>query len=206
MHRGARAQPGRPPPPRHGADATHVGRERGVCGCCTVLPDGQPVHSSLLFAVQADGAEVLTVEGLSRKVELHPLQQAFREELALQCAACMEGMMHLAARGLRLDQAELRLRNLLRRHEFPYTSVTKNLYNSGSYAECLEVLLEKSGYAALRGEQAALRERGICRGTGLCCFIEITGPGAPFYGMGGAPISGQDGTTVRVDPSSSRPP
>src|SRR3990172_7631575 len=116
-------------------------------------------------------------------------------------AACMDGMLDLAARGLGLDPAEVRLRNLLRRHEFPYTSITGNLYDSGSYAECLEVLLERTGYAELRREQAVLRDRGIHRGIGLCCFIEITGPGAQFYGMGGAPISGQDGTTVRGEPS-----
>jgi len=116
-------------------------------------------------------------------------------------AACMDGMMDIAARGLGLDPAEIRLRNLLRRHEFPYTSITGNLYDSGSYAECLETLLEEADYAALRREQAALRERGVHRGIGLCCFIEITGPGAQFYGMGGAPISGQDGTTVRVEPT-----
>ena len=116
-------------------------------------------------------------------------------------AGCMDGMLDLAARSLSLDPADVRLRNLLRRPEFPYTSITGNLYDSGSYAECLEVLLEKSGYAALRGEQAALRQKGVHRGIGLCCFIEITGPGAQFYGMGGAPISGQDGTTVRVEPT-----
>jgi len=116
-------------------------------------------------------------------------------------AACMDGIVDLAAAGLGLDPAEIRLRNLLRRHEFPYTSITGNLYDSGSYAECLEALMERSGYAALRQEQAHLRERGIYRGIGLCCFIEITGPGAQFYGMGGAPISGQDGTTVRLEPT-----
>ncbi len=116
-------------------------------------------------------------------------------------AACMDGMLDLASRGLGLDPAEIRLRNLLRQPEFPYTSITGNLYDSGSYAECLEVLLEHAGYAALRRDQAALRERGVHHGIGLCCFIEITGPGAQFYGMGGAPISGQDGTTVRVEPT-----
>ena len=116
-------------------------------------------------------------------------------------AACIDGMLDLAARGLGLDPAEIRLRNLLRRHEFPYTSITGNLYDSGSYAESLETLLEKAGYADLRREQAALRGRGVHRGIGLCCFIEITGPGAQFYGVGGAPISGQDGTTVRVEPT-----
>ena len=65
-------------------------------------------------------------------------------------AACMDGMLDVAARGLGLDPAEIRLRNLLRRPEFPYTSITGSLYDSGSYAECLEALLEKAGYAALR--------------------------------------------------------
>lgn len=72
---------------------THLGCEHGVCGACTVLLDGKPVRSCLIFAVQADGAEVRTVEGLARDGELHPIQQAFHTRFALQCGYCTPGML-----------------------------------------------------------------------------------------------------------------
>jgi carbon-monoxide dehydrogenase small subunit len=72
---------------------THVGCEHGVCGACTVLLDGQPVRSCLLFAPQVDGKEILTVEGLGTIDQLHPLQEAFREAHALQCGFCTPGFL-----------------------------------------------------------------------------------------------------------------
>jgi aerobic carbon-monoxide dehydrogenase small subunit len=72
---------------------THVGCEHGVCGACTVLVDGETVRSCLMFAVQADGAEVMTVEGLAQGTELHPIQQAFWEEHGLQCGFCTPGFL-----------------------------------------------------------------------------------------------------------------
>ena len=72
---------------------THIGCEHGVCGACTVLFNGEPSQSCLLFAVQADGAEILTVEGLSREGILHPLQVAFSESHGLQCGYCTPGML-----------------------------------------------------------------------------------------------------------------
>jgi len=72
---------------------THLGCEHGVCGACTVLVDGEPARSCLLFAVQVDGCEVTTVEGLSTDGELHPLQQAFHEHHALQCGFCTPGFL-----------------------------------------------------------------------------------------------------------------
>lgn len=72
---------------------THVGCEHGVCGACTVLFDGQPVRSCLMFAVQADGHEVLTVEGLGTPDNLHPIQEAFREAHGLQCGFCTPGFL-----------------------------------------------------------------------------------------------------------------
>jgi carbon-monoxide dehydrogenase small subunit len=76
---------------------THVGCEHGVCGCCTVLVDERPVRSCLMFAIQADGAEVRTVEGLEdADGNLHPLQEAFRTHHALQCGFCTPGFLMAA--------------------------------------------------------------------------------------------------------------
>jgi aerobic carbon-monoxide dehydrogenase small subunit len=75
---------------------THVGCEHGVCGACTVIVDGVAVRSCLMFAVQADGCEVTTVEALGTINKLHPLQQAFWEEHGLQCGFCTSGMLMVA--------------------------------------------------------------------------------------------------------------
>jgi carbon-monoxide dehydrogenase small subunit len=75
---------------------THVGCEHGVCGACTVILDGDSVRSCLLFAIQADGCTLETVEGLGTIEQLHGLQQAFREHHALQCGFCTPGMLMTA--------------------------------------------------------------------------------------------------------------
>jgi len=76
-----------------GLTGTHVGCEHGVCGACTVLFDGQPVRSCLMFVVQANGHEILTVEGLGTMDDLHPLQEAFQEVHAVQCGFCTPGIL-----------------------------------------------------------------------------------------------------------------
>ena len=76
-----------------GLTGTHVGCEHGVCGACTVLLDGHSARSCLMFAVQADGAHVETVESLGTVEQLSPLQAAFREHHALQCGFCTPGML-----------------------------------------------------------------------------------------------------------------
>ena len=72
---------------------THVGCEHGVCGACTILVNGEATRSCLMLAVQADGAELITVEGLAKDGKLHPLQQAFHEHHGLQCGFCTPGML-----------------------------------------------------------------------------------------------------------------
>jgi len=76
-----------------GLTGTHVGCEHGVCGACTVMLDGESVRSCLLFAVQADGHEIITVEGLGTMDDLHPVQEAFREAHGLQCGFCTPGIL-----------------------------------------------------------------------------------------------------------------
>ncbi len=79
-----------------GLTGTHLGCEHGVCGACTIILDGAPVRSCLIFAAQAEGAEIRTVEGLADGDRLHPLQQAFIDHHALQCGFCTPGFLMLA--------------------------------------------------------------------------------------------------------------
>jgi aerobic-type carbon monoxide dehydrogenase small subunit (CoxS/CutS family) len=92
---------------------THVGCEQGVCGSCTVLVDGEPIRGCLMFAVQAAGREITTVEGLAKAGgDLHPIQQAFWEKHALQCGFCTPGFLLTAydflSRNRGVDDAAVR--------------------------------------------------------------------------------------------------
>jgi len=78
-----------------GQTGTHIGCEHGVCGACTVLVDGAPVRSCLMFAVQANGKDIRTVEGLAKGDELNALQRAFMEHHGLQCGFCTPGFLML---------------------------------------------------------------------------------------------------------------
>jgi carbon-monoxide dehydrogenase small subunit len=120
---------------------THLGCEHGVCGACTVLLAGQPVRSCLLFAVQCDGAEVTTVESLARDGRLHPIQEAFWDNFALQCGYCTAGMLMTA-----LD--------LLRRSSHPSREEIRREL-AGNICRC-------TGYHAIVDavEDAAARLRG----------------------------------------------
>ncbi len=76
---------------------THIGCDTSSCGACTVLLDGRAVKSCTLLAVQADGCEIVTIEGMANGSELHPIQAAFKEEHGLQCGFCSPGMVMTAA-------------------------------------------------------------------------------------------------------------
>jgi aerobic-type carbon monoxide dehydrogenase small subunit (CoxS/CutS family) len=95
-----------------GLTGTHIGCEHGACGACTIQLDGQPVRACLLFAVQAHRHAIRTVEGLMVDGELHPLQQAFHEEHALQCGFCTPGLLMtlepVLATAAELDDAGIR--------------------------------------------------------------------------------------------------
>lgn len=84
-----------------GLTGTHLGCEHGVCGACTVLIDGEPARSCLVFAVQADGCDVATVEGLAVEGKLSTVQEAFSDHHALQCGFCTSGFLMLATAFLR---------------------------------------------------------------------------------------------------------
>jgi len=128
-----------------GLTGTHVGCEHGVCGTCTVLVNGESVRACLMLAVQADGAEVLTVEGLSRDQHLHPLQQAFREAQGLQCGFCTPGMLLIAYELLRQNpspsEAEVR------------EAISANLCRCTGY----QAIIEAVQLAAARQAVAAAR-------------------------------------------------
>jgi carbon-monoxide dehydrogenase small subunit len=79
-----------------GLTGTHVGCEQGACGACTVIVDGEAMRSCLMFAVQADGADITTIEGLATDGNFHPMQQAFHENHGLQCGYCTAGMVMAA--------------------------------------------------------------------------------------------------------------
>jgi carbon-monoxide dehydrogenase large subunit len=113
----------------------------------------------------------------------------------------MEGMVDRVARELSLDPVEVRRQNLLTAEMYPYTAPTGLFFEKLSHEESLDKVLELSNYRALCRERDALRARGIHRGLGLCVFIDLTVPGAHTYGTGGARISSQDGTAIRLEPS-----
>jgi carbon-monoxide dehydrogenase small subunit len=98
-----------------GLTGTHVGCEHGVCGACTVLLDGEPVRSCLIFAVQAHGHEIITVEGLGTNDHLHPVQEAFQEAHGLQCGFCTPGFLTTVVPFLKqnLDPSEEEIREAI---------------------------------------------------------------------------------------------
>ena len=120
---------------------THVGCEHGVCGACTVIVDGAAVRSCLMLAVQAEGASVVTVEGLSSDEALTPLQAAFRKHHALQCGFCTPGVlttMH-ALLSEEPDADETRIREAL----------SGNLCRCTGYIPIVEAVLEaRAAYGA----------------------------------------------------------
>ncbi|SIQ03198.1 MULTISPECIES: xanthine dehydrogenase family protein molybdopterin-binding subunit [Acidiphilium] len=110
-----------------------------------------------------------------------------------------EGLLDRAAQRLGIDPVTIRRRNLIPDDAYPCTSPSGMRFEALSHHACLDRLLTLMDYDGLRAEQASLRERGIMRGIGIASFIEITNPGAAFYGVGGARISAQDGATIRLD-------
>jgi aerobic carbon-monoxide dehydrogenase small subunit len=116
-----------------GLTGTHLCCEHGVCGSCTILLDGEPARSCLVFAVQADEADVLTVEGLGTPEQLHPLQLAFSEARGLQCGFCTPGMLITAYAFLQQQPAPTR--------EQAREAVSGNLCRCTGYAGIVEAIV-----------------------------------------------------------------
>ncbi len=113
--------------------------------------------------------------------------------------AVTEALVDAAARRIGLDPFELRRRNLIPDDAYPAVSASGMRFEALSHHACLAKLHTMMDYPALRADQVALRARGVRRGIGIASFIEITNPGAAFYGVGGAHISAQEGATIRLD-------
>jgi aerobic carbon-monoxide dehydrogenase small subunit len=113
---------------------THLGCEHGICGACTILFDGEAVRSCLLLAVQADGANLMTVEGLAQGEELHPLQRAFHENHALQCGFCTPGFLMAAVAFLQETQSptEAQVRE----------AISGNICRCTGYAPIVQAILQ----------------------------------------------------------------
>jgi carbon-monoxide dehydrogenase small subunit len=122
---------------------THLGCEHGVCGACTVIVDGKAARSCLMLAVQADGSEIITIEGLARPDgSLHPIQQAFRDRHGLQCGFCTPGMLTTLAIFLaeRPDANEAEIREV----------ISGNICRCTGYESIVEAALQAG--RMLRGE------------------------------------------------------
>ncbi len=115
-----------------GLTGTHIGCETGVCGACTVLLNGQAVKSCMLFAVQADGQEITTIEGLASDGQLHPVQQGFWEKHGLQCGYCTPGMI--------LAAVQLLQRNLNPTEEEIRHALVGNLCRCTGYQQIVEAV------------------------------------------------------------------
>ena len=122
-----------------------LGCDVGDCGACTVIVDGQPVNACLMLAAQADGREVLTIEGLAARDRLHPIQRAFEERASLQCGFCGPGVI-LSAKAL-LDENPDPTRNEIR------DAIAGNLCRCTGYTKMIEAVQDAA--REMRGESAA---------------------------------------------------
>ncbi len=122
---------------------THVGCEHGICGACTVIVNGATVRSCLMLAVQADGAEILTVEGLAKDGRLHPLQEAFWENHGLQCGFCTPGFL--------MTTYELLQANPNPTEEEVRVGMSGNICRCTGYQSIVESILDGAGKMRSKG-------------------------------------------------------
>ena len=133
-----------------GLVGTHLGCEQGACGACTVLLDGRSVRSCIMYAVQADGAEVQTVESLAPGADMHPVQEAFRRHQGLQCGFCTPGML---LRSLELINDNPNLTATEARE-----GISSNMCRCTGYQYIVDAVLDAA--AEMRGAAAATAEEG----------------------------------------------
>ncbi len=128
-----------------GLTGTHIGCEHGVCGTCTVMVNGETVRACLMLAIGADGADIMTVEGLSSTEGLHPLQEAFREAQGLQCGFCTPGMLMIAYELLRGNPApsEAQIRD----------TISANLCRCTGYQGIIEAISLAAAKGAVAGSR-----------------------------------------------------
>ncbi len=157
----------------------------------------EPLHMSAVlpgpYRIQDYEYEMYNV--VTNKSPLGP----YRAVGAPMATYTVEYLIDCLARQLGIDPAEVRLKNVIRREEFPYTTATGLVYDSGSYRETLEKALRMAGYKDFRREQQQLRAKGRYLGVGIACYVELTAPGSMFYAIWDA--SGLDTVTLRLTPS-----
>lgn len=154
----------------------------------------EPLHMSVIlpgpYRIQNYQYEMFNV--VTNKSPLGP----YRAVGAPMATYMVEYLVDCLARELKMDPVELRAKNLIRPEDFPYTTATGLVYDSGSYAESLQKILELTNYGNFRQEQQCLRAQGRYVGLGIACYVEITAPGSMFYAIWDQ--SGFDTVTVRL--------
>ena len=136
-----------------GLKGTHIGCEHGVCGTCTVLMGGETIRSCITFAVQADGAELTTVEGLATEGRMHPLQEAFWEKQGLQCGYCTPGMLLRAYEILRENPDPSR--------EQVRAGIASNLCRCTGYQFILDAVLDGAERMRAGAEQPGAAQQPV---------------------------------------------
>ena len=124
---------------------THLGCEHGVCGACTVIVDGKSIRSCLMFAVQANGSTVTTVEGLAENGILSPLQEAFRDNYALQCGFCTPGMLTTAEAFLKENPSPSRSE--------VESAISGNICRCTGYISIVDAILDAATRLAEKGDK-----------------------------------------------------
>ena len=124
---------------------THIGCEHGVCGVCTVIVDGKSIRSCLMFAVQANGSTVTTVEGLAENGILSPLQEAFRDNYALQCGFCTPGMLTTAEAFLKENPSPSRSE--------VESAISGNICRCTGYISIVDAILDAATRLAEKGDK-----------------------------------------------------
>jgi len=136
---------------------THVGCEHGICGACTILLDGQSVRSCILLAVQVNGAELTTVEGLAPNGSLHPIQEAFWEHHGLQCGFCTPGFL--------MTTAEMLERNPNPTEEEVRVGLSGNICRCTGYQHIVESVMSAAGKLRKAKGGKAAKKKGPAGGS-----------------------------------------